>query len=201
MIKRNLAVVGLALLLSACGFQLRGNGGGEQFALRELDVQARNTYGEPVRVLEEMLQSGGLRLHPGADYTLHLVREQSRQRTASYTSSARTAEYEITSSIDYQFLDRNKLLLLEDRVEVQKVFVHDASNLAGSGQEVDQLRAEMRRELLQQLVVRLQRITPEQLDGLRQTAEARARAEAEAREALSRETAAPLQSPIQIPMR
>ena len=39
MIKRNLLVIGLAGLLGACGFQLRGTGD-VQFALKELDVSA-----------------------------------------------------------------------------------------------------------------------------------------------------------------
>ena len=47
MIKRNLLVMGLAVLLSACGFQLRGTGTNE-LAIKELDLSARNAYGEVV---------------------------------------------------------------------------------------------------------------------------------------------------------
>ena len=43
----------------------------------------------------------------------------------------------------------------------------------------------MNRELIQQLVLRLQQITPQQLDQLQQTAEAKAKAEADALEALA----------------
>jgi LPS-assembly lipoprotein len=42
MMKRNLLVIGLAGLLSACGFQLRGTGD-VQFALKELDVKCWRT--------------------------------------------------------------------------------------------------------------------------------------------------------------
>lgn len=199
MIKRNLVVVGLALLLSACGFQLRGTGD-TGISLSELNLQARDSYGETVKDLQEMLTDNGVRLHPGARYTLDLVREQSRQRTASYTSSARSAEYELTNSLDYEIRGPQNTVLLQDRVEVQKVYVHDSSNLISSDQEANQLRREMRRELLQQLSLRLSNITPTQLDQLQQTAEARRRAEAEAIEAQMREQAAkPLQSPIEIP--
>ena len=41
MIKRNLLVMGLAVLLSACGFQLRGTGT-NQLTLTELGLSARN---------------------------------------------------------------------------------------------------------------------------------------------------------------
>ncbi|EXF42826.1 putative lipoprotein [Pseudomonas sp. BAY1663] len=200
MIKRNLVVLGLSLLLSACGFQLRGTGDVE-FGLKEIDLQARNSYGETVQQLEALLESNDVRVHPGAKYSLNLANEQTRQRTASYTSSARSAEYELTSVLDYEFRGPQNLLLLEDSVEVQKVYVHDSNNLIGSSQEGDQLRQEMRREILQQLVMRIQRITPAQLDRLQQEAETRARAEAEALDAARRaQEAQPQQSPVQLPI-
>ena len=200
MIKRNLAVAGLALLLSACGFQLRGTGE-TSFALEEINLQARNSYGDTAKDLEELLKDNGVRVYPGARYTLDLVREQNRQRTASYTTAARTAEYELSSVLDYQFRGPQDTVLLEDSVEVRKVYVHDSSNLIGSDQEAEQLRQEMRRELLQQVSMRIRGITPAQLDQLQQTAEARKRSEAEAIEAQMREQSQrPLQSPIELPI-
>lgn len=200
MIKRNLAVAGLALLLSACGFQLRGTGD-TSFALDELNLEARDSYGETAMQLEELLKDNGVRVYPGARYTLDLVREQSRQRTASYTTSARSAEYELTSGLDYEFRGPQNTVLLQDSVEVRKVYVHDSSNLIGSDQEAGQLRQEMRRELLQQLSMRIRGITPAELDRLQQTAEAKNRAEAEAIEAQMREQSQrPMQSPIELPI-
>ncbi len=200
MIKRNLVVAGLALLLSACGFQLRGTGE-TSFALEEINLQARNSYGDTAKDLEELLKDNGVRVYPGARYTLDLVREQNRQRTASYTTAARTAEYELSSVLDYQFRGPQDTVLLEDSVEVRKVYVHDSSNLIGSDQEAEQLRQEMRRELLQQVSMRIRGITPAQLDQLQLTAEARKRAEAEAIEAQMREQSQrPLQSPIELPI-
>ncbi|RRV15630.1 LPS assembly lipoprotein LptE [Pseudomonas saudiphocaensis] len=199
MIKRTVMMTGMVLLLSACGFQLRGTGM-DDFALEEINLQARNSHGETVRQLERLLESNGVRVHQGARYTLDLVREQNRQRTASYTSSARSAEYELTSILDYQFRGPQNTVLLEDSIEVQKVYVHDSSNLIGSDQEANQLRSEMRRELLQQLNMRISSITPAQLDQLQQTAEARQRAEAEAIEAQrQQQTLQPQQSPVEQP--
>ncbi|MCQ4307042.1 LPS assembly lipoprotein LptE [Pseudomonas stutzeri] len=200
MIKRNLVVVGLTLLLSACGFHLRGTGE-TSFALEEINLQARNSHGETAKQLEELLKDNGVRVHPGAPYTLDLVREQNQQRTASYTSSARSAEYELTSVLAYEFRGPQSTVLLQDSVEVQKVYVHDSNNLISSDQEANQLRQEMRRELLQQLSMRIRGVTPAQLDQLQQTAEAKKRAEAEAIEAQMREQASqPQQSPVELPI-
>ena len=197
MVKRNLMVVGLALLMSGCGFQLRGTGDAD-FALSEINLQARDSRGQTVQQLRELLQSNDVQVHSGARYSLNLANEQTRQRTASYTSSARSAEYELTSTLDYEFRGPQNTVLLQDSVEVQRVYVHDSNNLIGSSQEGDQLRQEMRRELIQQLVMRVQRVSQAQLDELQETAEARARAEAEAIEAQQRVLdSQPQQSPIE----
>nr|BFE93894.1 hypothetical protein GCM10020185_44300 [Pseudomonas brassicacearum subsp. brassicacearum] len=55
MIKRNLLVVGLAVLLSACGFQLRGTGTTE-LAIKELDLSARDAFGDTVKMLRDTLE-------------------------------------------------------------------------------------------------------------------------------------------------
>ncbi|NQD93252.1 hypothetical protein HP532_11410 [Pseudomonas sp. CrR25] len=200
MMKRNLLVIGLAALLGACGFQLRGTGDVD-FALKELDVSARNAYGDTVKQVKQVLASNGVRVYPGAPYSLVLSREQETQRTASYTSSARSAEYELTTTLDYEIRGAKDLLLMNNRLEVQTFYVQDGNNLTGADQEAALLRNEMRRDLVQQLVQRLQLVTPAQLDQLQQTAEAKAKAEADALEAArQRQAAQPQQSPVQLPL-
>lgn len=199
MIKRNLLVIGLAALLGACGFQLRGTGDIE-FALKELDVSARNAYGDTVTQLTQVLEANGVRVYPGAEYKLFLAREQETQRTASFTSAARSAEYQLTSTLEYEIRGAKDLLLMSNTLEVQGIYNQDGNNLIGSDQEADQVRTEMRRDLVQQLAQRLQQITPSQLDTLQQAAEAKAKAEADALEAArQREAAQPQQSPIELP--
>jgi LPS-assembly lipoprotein len=201
MMKRNMLVIGLAVLLSACGFQLRGTGSAE-FAIKEIDLQARNAYGDTAKQLQQLLENSGVKVHSGAPYRLFLANEQETQRTASVTSSARSAEYELTTRLDYEIRGEKNLLLLQDKLEVQSVYVHDENNLIGSSQESGQLRQEMRRELVQQMSLRLQLLSPAQLEQLQQEAEARAAAEAEAAAAARRaeQESAPLQSPIQLPI-
>jgi LPS-assembly lipoprotein len=200
MIKRNLLVIGLATLLSACGFQLRGTGD-VQFALKELDVSARNAYGETVNQVRDVLQDNDVKVYAGAPYRLILSNEQEDRRAASFTSSARTAEYELSKTLEYEIRGSKNLLLISDKLEAQSFYSQDGSNLIGGDQEAAQVRQEMNRELIQQLVQRLQQISPAQLEQLQQTAEAKAQAEADALEAARQQQAAqPQQSPIQLPI-
>ena len=199
MIKRNLLVIGLTVMLSACGFQLRGTGTNE-LSIKEMDVSARDAYGPTVTELRQVLKNSGVNVHTGAPYRLVLTNEQQRERSASYNSGNRTAEYELTTQLNYSIQGLNNLELLSDKLEVRKVYVRDASNITGSEQEEARSRLEMRRDLVNAMVVRLQQLTPAQLDELQQKADQRAQAEAAALEAARRQQAeTPQQSPLEVP--
>ena len=199
MIKRNLLVMGLAVLLSACGFQLRGTGTTE-LAIKELDLSARNAYGETVTQMRQVLESSGVKVYTGAPYKLVLTDEQENQRILSYAGAGRTGEYQVTTVLNYDIRGQNNLDLLSDKIEVQKIFMHDGNNLVGSDQEAATARGETRRELIQRMMLRLQQLTPAQLDQLQQTADARAKAEAAALEAAQKaEAETPRQSPLELP--
>ncbi|MFV3333949.1 LPS assembly lipoprotein LptE [Pseudomonas sp. NY15437] len=195
----SLALIGLASVLSACGFQLRGLGD-TNFALKEIDVSARNAYGETVTQLKQVLEGSGVKVVSRAPYHLILAREETTSRSVSYTSSARSAENELTNTLSYEIRGSDNLLLLANQVQVRKVYVQDENNLIGSDQEAQQIRNEMRRDLVQQMVTRLQLITPAQLDDLQAKAEAKAKAEAEALKAADEAAKSqPQQSPIEFP--
>jgi LPS-assembly lipoprotein len=199
MIKRNLLVMGLAVLLSACGFQLRGTGTNEM-AIRELDLSARNAYGETVTQLRQVLQSSGVKVYAGAPYKLVLTDEQESQRILSYAGAGRTGEYQVSTVLSYDIRGAQGLPLLSDKLEVQKIFIHDGNNLVGSDQEATTARVETRRELVQRMMLRLSQLSPTQLEQLQQTADAKAKAEAQALEAAQKaEAETPRQSPIEIP--
>ena len=198
MIKRNLLVMGLAVLLSACGFQLRGTGT-NQLTITELDVSARNAYGDTVRQLRQILENSGVKLTANAPYKMVLTSEKETQRAASYSGNGGTAEYQLTNVVNYEIRGHNNLTLLSNRVEANKVYLQDGSNIAGANQEGQMIRKEMRRDLVQQLVMRLEQLTPEQLEKLQQQADAKAKAEADAIEAARKaQEETPQQSPLEL---
>lgn len=195
----SLALIGLTTVLGACGFHLRGLGD-TNFALKEVDLTARNAYGETVKQLKQVLEGSGVKVISRAPYHVILAREDVSSRTVSYTSSARSAENQLTNTLDYEIRGTNDLLLMNGQVQVRKVYVQDDNNLIGSDQEAAQIREEMRRDLVQQMSMRLQMITPAQLDDLQRKAEAKAKAEADAMKAADEAAKAqPQQSPIEFP--
>ena len=112
MIKRNLLVMGLAVLLSACGFQLRGTGTNE-LTIKELDLSARNAYGETVTQLRQVLESSGVKVYSGAPYKLYLADEQESQRILSYAGAGRTGEYQVSTVLSYDIRGDKNLIFAE----------------------------------------------------------------------------------------
>ncbi|MEB0207312.1 LPS assembly lipoprotein LptE [Pseudomonas sp. CCC3.1] len=199
MIKRNLLVMGLAVLLSACGFQLRGTGT-NQLTITELGVSARNAYGDSVRELRQALESSGVKVTDNAPYKLVLANEQESSRAASYTGTNSSAEYELTKIWNYEIIGENNLPLLDSKIEAHKVYLQDGNNLSGSTQEAAMTRKEMTGDLVQQMLLRLSQLTPARLAELQTVADEKARAEAQALEAARKaEAETPQQSPLELP--
>ena len=199
MIKRNLLVIALTVLLSACGFQLRGTGHTE-LAIKDLDISARDAYGETARKLRQILENSGVNIHSGAPYKLILLSENESQRSLSSTGTYNSAEYGLKTVLDYEIQGSQGRSLLRSKLEVRKVYMHDGNNLAGSSGEAEQIRKEMRSDLVQQLVLRLQLLTPDQLAVMQKKADDKAQADADALEAARKfEASQPQQSPLEVP--
>lgn len=201
MLKRTLALLSFTLLLSACGFQLRGTGD-IKFALHEINVEGRDMLSPLAKDVVKRIKANKVVITPNATYTLYLGREESSQYIASKTAGSRSAEYTIVSILNYEIYGPNKLPLLIDKVELERTYAYDSNNISGSDEERRVLAEEMRRDLVTQLAMRLQLITPDQLDRMERQAEQKAQAEKEAYERaqeMRRQQVAPQQSPIQFP--
>lgn len=200
MLKRSITVLGLAFLMTACGFHLRGTGT-TQMALNELNFTARDALSPLGKMVKESLVNNKVQVSSSAPFTLYVGPEETTQRTASFTAGTRSAEYTLTTAVSYELRSGKLPTLVQDRIEVQRTYAHNQNNVTGSGQEESLLREEMRRDLVMQLMMRLQAVTPTQLEALKEQAQRKAQAEADAREAAIRaqQFDEPQQSPISLP--
>ena len=197
MLKRSFTVLGLAFLLTACGFHLRGTGT-TQMALSELNFAARDAFSPLGKQVTESLANTNVTISSSAPFTLYLGAEENSRRTASFTPGTRSAEYTLTSSANYELRSGSLPALIQDSVKVQRVMrTRHVTVLAGRAL----LRQEMRAELVMQLMMRLQAVNPTQLQGLQDQAQRRQDAEAQARDAAIRAQRfdEPQQSPISLP--
>ncbi|PRB74527.1 LPS assembly lipoprotein LptE [Pseudomonas sp. MYb185] len=157
------AVLGATLLLSACGFHLRGTGV-DSVKLNELNVSARNSYGPTYQSVLEALQVNGVDVRSSAPYHLQLLEERKERRAVTYTYRSTPAEYELTSELMFQISDQQgRALIGPETLATQRVYVNDKDNLIGTSEEEALLHREMLQDLTRQLMFRLSSISASDL--------------------------------------
>lgn len=160
MYSARLFVLPLILLLSACGFQLRGLGSHE-LAFSQLQLTGEDSHSALNRAVQQRLQAQGIELSPAAEFSLHLEREQQFKRKISGSPGSHSAEYQLGNSLAYSIRSGNLPPLVSGQVQVQRNLLTNQNQT--SDEEERLLRNEMRDELVMQLMLRLHALQPEQL--------------------------------------
>lgn len=146
----------LLILLSACGFALRGSAQ-LPAALNTLQVLSVDANSELLREVTRALRNSGVSVVDTAtDYRLGLGREADSERTLSVNSNARAGEYELELSVLFQLSGGGTTVLGPETLSTTRVYLSDPENAVAKSEEAELIRQEMRRELAQQILNRLQ---------------------------------------------
>lgn len=157
------ALLGASLLLSACGFQLRGTGV-DSLQLDELHLSAQDSHSQTRQQLLDALRSKGVTVRSSAPYQLQLLAEPEYRRALNRSGRSSAAEYQLQHQLIYQITDAaGRTLLGPETLSTQRSYVSDRDNLVGSSEEEALLRREMRLELTRQLMLRLSHISASDL--------------------------------------
>ncbi len=154
-------VIALAMLLGGCGWQLRG-ASAVPAGLDTLHITSRDPYSPLVMELTRTLRAANVRVPDSAadaDYALVILNQRSGVRTASVNANARVSEQELSEFVEFAILDRQgNTLLPQSRVTVERVFEYDENNVLATRDEEQLIRAEMRRDLVSQILNRLRQV-------------------------------------------
>ncbi|MCV6615845.1 MAG: LPS assembly lipoprotein LptE [Cellvibrionaceae bacterium] len=158
-----LLLITLLALLSACGWQLRGQ---ETLGLNIGKLYVSSSDTELLNDLKAALKRSGVELSPGmseADYHLLLAPNRFERRTAAVGSQILAAEYELTMQLRYQIAQNaDKPYLDKAKAHTIRSYAYDPNNTLGKAQEERILRREMRADLIAQIMRRLALIKPSQ---------------------------------------
>jgi len=149
---------GLALLLTGCGFQLRG----QQSALKQLPDPVLVAGIQPYRALHREITSA-LQLAGATTTTeaanalvLRIDDHRSERRLLSVGRRNKAVEFELEESFVFSLrtADRKKLIPPQ-RLRSLRIHLNPEVEELGRNNEADLLRTDMRRDLAQRLVERL----------------------------------------------
>jgi len=153
---RRLCPALLLLLLSGCGFALRGSAD-LPAALQTMIVAGEEENGELLQEVRRALRNSGVTIvEADSPYLLRIGRESSGERVVSVNSNARAGEYELEMNLPFQLLQGGTAVLGPDTISLSRVYLTDPENAVAKEEEAELIRSELRRELAQQLLRRLQ---------------------------------------------
>ena len=144
----------LLSLLTACGFQLRGNVDIPDEWL-EMHLVTSSPNGELAKSVRSSFTNNGVQwLDAGeANYVLELGNERFEQHNLTIGGNARAAEFELTMTTTMEIRDQKGNVVMPVReVTVQKIMTNDPRNVTGKVEETNLLQREMRQELVQQMM-------------------------------------------------
>lgn len=162
--KRYCVVLILALLLSGCGFHLRGR------ATLPPGLSAVFVEQQRAPLISEALhrvfteQSLPLVADKAqAQVVITVSNEQYTRRVLSVGASGKVQEYELHYAVDFAFLDANGTSLTPRKtLSIRRELRYDSNQVLAKAGEEQQLKTEMAADAAQQVIRRLQFIEPVQ---------------------------------------
>ncbi len=157
---RNLASPALLLsllLLTACGFQLRGTGQAA-LDLPALVVSAANQYGDLTQALGSSLEAAGTEVvAEGSAPRLTILGERRDKRPLTSSGSVNAADFQLRLEVTFSLEDAAGQLLLSDgAVIAERTFAFDSNSFAASTDEEERLFEELYQDAARQILLQLQ---------------------------------------------
>ena len=153
-------IFGLSILLTDCGFQLRGSGGTTiPDAWKSMYLATGNPNSELSYAVKISFTTNGVvwaSERSEAVYVLRLGPEKFQQRNLSLNSQARASELELTLTAEFSVMDTegNEVLASSEAIVVEQM-ENDPRNVVGKAEEINILKIEMRNELARQVMRRI----------------------------------------------
>ena len=150
------------ITLNQCAFTLRSNEViSSRFNSIQLNLQPPNS--ELSRLLRRRLDISGVETQllttnsPNFNQPVLVISdEQMTNRPVTFNPRARTAQQEIRLSITILFEQGEQMLIRPETLFVERTYFEDVENIAGNQEEVVIISAEMRGELVNQIMRRLE---------------------------------------------
>lgn len=147
------AVVCLALIVTACGFHLRSWDVGTSVTSAYVESNPRNPVKKP---LEQALRQAGVAeaaSSSDAEVVVELLDSRHERRNATVSGQARVAEYEVTVGVRYRITDgHGRELVPVQWLQRSRVFQVDRDNIVGNSEEQALLEREIQTDLVQQIL-------------------------------------------------
>lgn len=161
-----LSIFVMAVIISGCGFQLRGSSAKPEY-LKHIYVAGQGQYGSFMHELKTKLKSQGVEVVEEAglaDLILTITDEKEEQRVLTITRSDRTAQYQLINTVKFKVTTPgNSEVFPEKVVTAERVYLYDRYAIIGKSFEKEMLQKEMRQDTINQIMIRLYAISDDDI--------------------------------------
>jgi LPS-assembly lipoprotein len=167
LMKRRLAcalAVTSGLMLSACGFRLRGTGTGAMLPFKTvyLAVPTPSSFGTELKRNIESIGSTTIVTDPkAAEAVFELLSEARTREILSLNSQGRVREFTLLSRMSFRVKDKSeKILLGPTEIVLRRILSFNENQVLAKESEEAALFREMQSDMVQQIMRRLAAIKP-----------------------------------------
>lgn len=145
-------ILGAAIMLTACGWQLRGAQVDEQGLLPAIQIVSDDNYSPMVRTLRETWDKQSVK-ERSALYLVQILEEVVDRRPVTYTTTGTPAQYEMTVTLTYAVqLSGATAPKVPRTISTHRIFDFDPRNVVAKAEEERALLQHMRQQLAQTLL-------------------------------------------------
>ncbi|WP_404363882.1 LPS assembly lipoprotein LptE [Marinobacter sp.] len=172
----------LALSLTGCGFQLRGQAQISD-ALEPIALQCNERMPQELcRTVKNQLELRDIQLAEPEDaaHVLRLENFREERRASAITQQASAAEFDLRQSLSMSVITSDSLPLIADtQLSTRDTYRYDETNVLAKRREEQEIRSGLYQRLAEQIIFRLAPLTGERIESLRSAAAAAAETEAD----------------------
>ncbi len=142
----------LSLLLTACGFHLRGAANLPD-GYQSVYIDGQGPFGTQLGELLSYSNATVVKARSDADVIIHIISDNKQRRDLSLSRGGKSTELELTRVILYELLDAEGIVLLpEQKLEMVRNYYNDQTGVIGKGNEEAQIYQEMNRQMAGRLL-------------------------------------------------
>ena len=147
------------LIISACGFQLRGT---TELSFKSLNLQGRTL--SISRDLKQSFKTNGIQLvdqQESAEVLMELLGESNEKRILSLSGRGLVREFVLNYKVNFRMREQSSPTWGKvQTVEVRRDFSYDDTVLLGKAEEEARLNADMRKDAVREVLRRLSATKP-----------------------------------------
>jgi len=155
------AIIGVAVILASCGFQLRGQAA---IPYKTLFIETSG-YSQFANDLERAIRFGSetklVSSRADAQAILRILGEAQERRILSLSSAGRVVEFELVYHVSYRLIDHTGAdLASPGQIDLRRDMTYDDTEVLAKESEEQLLYRDMKRDAVQQMMRRLSAAKP-----------------------------------------